>query len=287
MFLLYLLHLISCLSTRRSIQDITQHLICDLSLSYRWNKCGNEKHRERGETETGDLVRCELTAWHSKTRMKKRVGGRKRPQKKSRLDERGGGQRGYRFVQAARQYKRRAHGTQKLLVGERRGIIDCEHRHPAQPITELHTDFSGLEHLHLGRGVKWTKEQWWKRGRKKNRLWRWDGERSRQPKIGGVQIFQRAALMEWPWDDKERFTPNLRCTRSREITITHDRAVIHDAFEMNLSHFGLFDAQMYPKGFIQKHLSSKCTTEKVATGWHFCNLFISAWWRSKGLQHSF
>ncbi len=85
--------------------------------------------------------------------MKKREGGRK-DQKKSRLGERGGGRRGYRFVQAARRYKRRACGTQKLLVGERRGIIDCEHRHPAQPITELHTDFSGLEHLHSRRGVK-------------------------------------------------------------------------------------------------------------------------------------
>ncbi len=69
-----------------------------------------------------------------------------------------------------RWYKRRACGTQKLLVGERRGIIDCEHRHPAQPITELHTDFSGLEHLHSRRGVKWTKEQWWKRGGRKQTL---------------------------------------------------------------------------------------------------------------------
>lgn len=73
------------------------------------------------------------------------------------MGEWGGGQRGYRFVQAAWRYKRRGRGTQKLLVGERRGIIDCEHRHPAQPITELHTDFSGLEHLHLWEGDKRNK----------------------------------------------------------------------------------------------------------------------------------
>lgn len=139
MFLLSLLTLMSFLSIRRSIWHIRRDLICNFSLSYE-------------KTETGDSARRELPARLRKS--KARRGKEEEKDHRKRADWVSGAEgRGVGDLW----YKRRAWGTQKLLVRDRRGIIDCEHRHPAQPITELHTDLSALQHLHFGEEGKMNK----------------------------------------------------------------------------------------------------------------------------------